>query len=203
MSSKPASSLSSIFEFCWSSESDHQIVDRGHDFSHIAHGHSSGIFMEGHVAAAVQSGFNAPVRTANLYETSRCSVRASQAGDAQFDFIRSAITASRAPPLELTFKAIDLSQARPGGIRIEHLARSHNARFNPPVSFIDFLCGEKIHLDFSETRLWIFRSKELLNVLIQPELIFFDRKNVVTALVDNLSGEGFLSVHGISGDHFL
>ena len=66
MSSKPASSSGSIFEFCLESESDHQIVDGGHDFSRIAHGHSSGIFMEGHVAAAVQSGFNAPVGTADL-----------------------------------------------------------------------------------------------------------------------------------------
>ena len=48
MSGKPASSLSSILEFCLSSEGDHQIVDRGHDFAGIARGHSSGIFMEGH-----------------------------------------------------------------------------------------------------------------------------------------------------------
>ncbi len=44
-------------------------------------GHSSGIFLEGHIAAIVQSGFDAPVRTANFQETSRSSVRAGQAGD--------------------------------------------------------------------------------------------------------------------------
>jgi len=61
MSSKPASGLSGIFEFCVASESDHQIVNGGHDFAGITHRHSSGIFMEGYIATIVQAGLDAPM----------------------------------------------------------------------------------------------------------------------------------------------
>jgi hypothetical protein len=49
MSSKPTSGLSGISEFCLSSESDHQVVDRGHDFASVTNGHASSIFVEDHV----------------------------------------------------------------------------------------------------------------------------------------------------------
>jgi hypothetical protein len=62
------------------------------------------------------------------------------------------------------------------------------------VSLADFLCREEIRLDFSEAGPWVFRSKELLNVLIQPELIFLDRKNVVPTLADNLCRNSFLGM---------
>jgi len=62
MSSKPTSGLSGILEFSLSSESNHQVVDQGHDFASIPHGHSYCIFFEGYVTATVKSCFNTPMK---------------------------------------------------------------------------------------------------------------------------------------------
>ncbi len=70
------------------------------------------------------------------------------------------------------------------------------------MSFIHFLRGEKIGLDLPKPRLGIVWGKELLDVLVQPELIFLDRKHVIGTLFQNLGREPFLSVQGVSGDHF-
>ncbi len=73
---------------------------------------------------------------------------------------------------------------------------------NAPVTFADFLNGEEIGLNLPKPRLWIFRRKELLNVVVQHGLVFFYWKNVVATLLHNLSREPFLGVQGVCGDHF-
>ncbi len=43
-----------------------KIIDRGHHFSSLADRHSSGIFLEGHVAAIVQTRLDPPMSAANI-----------------------------------------------------------------------------------------------------------------------------------------
>ncbi|MFZ1042360.1 MAG: hypothetical protein WAN58_13725 [Anaerolineales bacterium] len=80
MSGKPASGLSGISEFGLSREGDDEIVDGCHHMAGVSHRHSSRIFVEGHIATIVQSGFDPPVRSTNFQETSWSSVGAGQAG---------------------------------------------------------------------------------------------------------------------------
>ena len=76
MSSKPTSGLSSIFELRLSDQSNHQIIEGGHHLACVPHCHSGSILLEGHISSIMESGFDAPMRTANLQETSRRSLGA-------------------------------------------------------------------------------------------------------------------------------
>lgn len=66
MSGEPASGLSGILEMSLADECQDEIVERSHDFSHLANGHARGIFFEGDIATIMQTGFNAPVSTADV-----------------------------------------------------------------------------------------------------------------------------------------
>ncbi len=70
---------------------------------------------------------------------------AAKAGNAEFHFAGSAVATGIATPLKLAFQAIDLRQAWPGGIQVEHFARSNRASFNPSISLVHFLCTEKMN----------------------------------------------------------
>ena len=166
MGGEPASGLSNIFEVGLSSDGNDEVVDRSHHMASMSNRHASRIFFECEISSIMQTGFDAPVCASNLQEAGRRSSCARQAGNSKFYFIRSAITASRAPPLELTFEAIDLSQSWPGRIRVEHFTGRKDTRFQTSVPLADFLCGEEIRLDFSKSGSGVFRSKKLLNALI-------------------------------------
>jgi len=112
MGSKAASSLSGIVEIGLAHEGENEIIEGSHDFAHSARGHASGIFLQCEIAAVMETGFDAPVRSANLQQVRRCSLCAGQAGNAEFHFTGSAIRASVTPPLKLAFQAIDLRQPR-------------------------------------------------------------------------------------------
>ncbi len=99
----------------------------------------------------------------------------------------STITASSTPPFEVSLQTIHLRQAWPSRIGVEHFAGGKDASLNAPVTFADFLNGEEIGLNLPKPTLWIFRRKELLNVVVQHGLVFFHRKNVVATLLHNLS----------------
>ena len=118
MSSKITSSLSCVLKFCLSGESDHQVIDGSHDLSHVAHSHVRGIFMEGDIAATMQSVFNAPMQSTNFQEAHRCGLRSIQTGDSKFGFTGGVITPTGTEPLKVSFQSIDLSQSRPSRIGI-------------------------------------------------------------------------------------
>ena len=42
--------------------------------------------------------------------------------------------------------------------------------------------------------------EDLLDVRRQARLILFDRQDIVTALIHDLTGDGLLATHGIDGD---
>ena len=85
-------------EFGWSDESQDQIMNGSDHFSPIAQSHTSGIFLEGNIAAIMWADFNAPVSGSGLEEASWASFCASEAGDAKFHFGGGAIATSIAPP---------------------------------------------------------------------------------------------------------
>ena len=66
MSGEPASGLSRILEFGLADESQHQIIQRSHHFTHMTGGHARGIFLQSNIAAVMQTGFNPPVSATDL-----------------------------------------------------------------------------------------------------------------------------------------
>ncbi len=66
MSSKITTRLSGNLEFCLSNQSDRQVIDGSHDMASVTYGHASGSFMEGNIAATVQSGFDAPMSSTRI-----------------------------------------------------------------------------------------------------------------------------------------
>src|SRR5512145_1032255 len=167
MSREPSSSLGSIVELGLSNERQDQGIEASHDFSRVADGHPCSIFFQSHVAAIMRAGFNAPMRTANLEELLWGCLGPCQTGNAEFDFARGAITFSVASPLKLTLQAIDLRQARPSCVSIQHFAGGEGSGFDPTMAFVDFLGCPKIRLDFPKAGFRIFRGKEGLDVFIQ------------------------------------
>jgi hypothetical protein len=109
MSSKITSGLSSILEFRLSDESNHEIIDGGYDLSHVAHRHMRSIFFEGHIAATMESSFDASMGSTHIQNAQRCGMDSIQAGDSKFCFTGSVIATTRAEPLEVSFEPIDLS----------------------------------------------------------------------------------------------
>ena len=53
MGCEPASSLCSIVEVSLSNKRQNEIINRSHDFSHVARGHACGIFLESHIATVM------------------------------------------------------------------------------------------------------------------------------------------------------
>ena len=110
-----------------------------------------------------------------MQEAGGIGLEARQTGDAEFHLTGGTVASSASPPLKLTFQTIDLSQPWPGGIRGEHFTGRDSSGLNAAMAFVYFLSAEKIGLDFSEPGLGIFRGKELLDVFVEPELIFLNR----------------------------
>ena len=140
--------------------------------------------------------------TADFQQAGGSGLSTAQARNAEFHFTGAVKATSVAPPLKLTFEAIDLSQARPRRIRIEHFAGGDNPSFDAPMTLIYFLGGEEISLNFAKPGLRILWGEELLDIFIKPKLVFLDRKHVVAGLFCNLRRQPFLSVQGVCGDHF-
>ena len=66
MCGKAPPGLGGIVEVCLTDQSQNEIIDRSHHFSGLADRHSSGIFLEGHVAAIVQTRLDPPMSAANI-----------------------------------------------------------------------------------------------------------------------------------------
>jgi len=120
---KRTSGLSGIGEVGLLDEGHHEIVDASHNGSGVFHSHPSRIFVEGHIARIMQTGFDVPMGATEAQATFGGGFLTRQAGNANFDLSGSALVVSFAPPLKLTLQAIGLSQTRPGGIVIEHFTR--------------------------------------------------------------------------------
>ena len=148
-------------------------------------GEAGRIFFEGHIPSVMGAGLNAPMSAADLQELLRTCFLACQAGDAKFNFPRGFVTVAPSPPLKFAFQAIDLCQAWPGGIGIEHFTGGDCANFDAPMTFVHFLCCPKIGLDFAKTGFRIFWSEEGLDVLIQSRLVFLHGKDIVSLFVQD------------------
>ncbi len=153
MSGKITSRLSGILEFCLSGQSDGQIIDGCHNFSHVAHGHARGIFMEGDIAATMQSVFNAPMQSTNFQEAHRCGLRSIQTGDSKFNFTGGVITPTRTEPLKVSFQSIDLGKSGPSGMGIQHFAGSNGSGLQTSVTLVHFFSSQEISLNFSKSGL--------------------------------------------------
>ncbi len=141
MRSEPPPGLSSILEICLIDQSDHKIINGSHHFASVANRHTRGIFLERYIPSVVQSCFNPPMFATKTQQVVGCDFFAGQTCNAKFHFTRCSVTASTAPPLELSFEAIDLSQTRPSRIGVEHFTGGQSSFFKTPVSFVDFLNG--------------------------------------------------------------
>lgn len=103
----------------------------------------------------------------------------------------------------MPFQSIDLCQARPSRIGIEHFTGGDRARFDPSVTLVGFLCAEKIGLDFAKAGLGIFRSKQGLDVFVQLRLVFFHRQHIIALGFQDLDGQPSLCMPCVAGNHFL
>ena len=157
-------------------------------------GEAGSIFFERNIATIMGTGFDAPMCAADLQELPRTGFFARQAGDPKFDFARGFVTDTLSPPLNFAFQTIDLCQAWPGGIGIQHFTSSDCANFNAPVSLVDFLGCEKIGLDFAEAGFGVFGSEQGLDVFIQSRLVFLHRKDIVSRFVQDRLCQTFLGV---------
>ena len=61
MGGEVTSGLSGIVELSLTNECQGQIINRGHDFAELPNRHAGGIFLEGNIAAVMQTGLNAPM----------------------------------------------------------------------------------------------------------------------------------------------
>ena len=66
MSGEPTSGMGGILEMSLADECQDEIVEGSHNLAHLGDGHARGIFLEGDIATIMQTGFNAPVSTANM-----------------------------------------------------------------------------------------------------------------------------------------
>ena len=151
----------------------------------------------------MRSGFNAPMGAANCEQAFGRCFGPGQTGNAEFDFAVGAITFALASPLKLALQPIDLGQAWPVGVGIQHFAGGDGADFNATMAFVHFVGRPKIGLDFSKAGFGVLGGKEFLNILVQPGLVLLDRKHKITLIIQNLPGGPFWGVNGVCGHHFL
>jgi hypothetical protein len=88
------------------------------------------------------------------------------AHDAIFRFTGGAITMTGTKPLEVPFQPIHLRESWPSGIGIQHFTGGDRSGFQTAMTFIGFMSREEIGLNFSKSRLGIFRSKEFLDAFV-------------------------------------
>ncbi|GAB4466914.1 MAG: hypothetical protein Kow0070_30070 [Anaerolineales bacterium] len=86
MGSEPASGLSGIAETSLSDECQNQIVDRSHDLGGVSDGHTGSVFVQGDIAAVVQSGLDTPMGSADMQQAQRGGLFSGEAGNAKLHF---------------------------------------------------------------------------------------------------------------------
>src|SRR5688572_24232329 len=90
--------------------------------------HAGGIFVEGDIPAVMQTGFDQPMAPPDRQKSLRRGNTASEAGQTPFDFTAGFVDPALAHPAKLAFEPIDLADAGPIQVVIEHgtgLDRTH------------------------------------------------------------------------------
>ena len=124
-----------------------------------ANGHACGIFMKSHIPPIMQSGFNLPVCAAYFQHFYRSSLFSCQAGQAQLDFTTGFVGLALPKPEEFAFQVIDLAEAGPIEIVIEHLTGLYGADFDPTVSITHLFGGLKVSRNLAKPRFGLIGSK--------------------------------------------
>jgi hypothetical protein len=135
MTCEPSSGMSGIGKLCLPNQYQREIVDGSHDISCLTDGHASRIFFQSDIQAIMQAGFNPPMGKSDIQLTRGIGLLACQVGNAKFHFTRGSIAFSIAPSFKQSLQTVDLRQARPPRVGIEHFTGDDRTRFYTTMVF--------------------------------------------------------------------